>query len=77
MPLIETSITTYFRTATESSDGLLTVAEACDALRIKRPKLYAYLNSLQLSSVKLGSRRLIPRSAIRDLSKKLTIEAVA
>ncbi|WP_084477459.1 helix-turn-helix domain-containing protein [Actinokineospora enzanensis] len=68
---------TYFRTAAEGSDELLTVAEACDELRIKKSKLYMYLHSRQLASVKLGSRRLIPRSAIRALVEKLTIEAIA
>jgi excisionase family DNA binding protein len=68
---------TYFRTAAESSDELLTVAEACAELRIKRSKLYMYIHSRQLTSVKLGSRRLIPRRAIQELIEKNKIQAVA
>lgn len=67
----------YFRTAVESSGELLTVEEACAELRIKRSKLYMYLHSQQLTSVKLGSRRLIPRSAVQELIEKNKIQAVA
>ncbi|WP_410641208.1 helix-turn-helix domain-containing protein [Amycolatopsis sp. lyj-346] len=60
----------------EQAPELLTVPEACAELRIKRSKLYMYLHSRQLTSVKLGSRRLIPRSAIRALVEDRTIEAL-
>jgi excisionase family DNA binding protein len=67
---------TYFRTA-ESSEELLTVAEACAELRISKWTLYQYIHSRQLATIKLRSRRLIPRSAIRTLIDNLTIEAIA
>lgn len=68
---------TYFRTAAEGSDELLTVAEACAELRVSKWTLYQYIHSRQLASVKLRSRRLIPRRSLRALIEKLTIEAIA
>jgi excisionase family DNA binding protein len=56
---------------------LLTVAEACAELRVSKWTLYQYIHSRQLASVKLRSRRLIPRDAIRELIEKLKIEAIA
>lgn len=67
----------YFRNASHADDELLTVAEACAELRVSKWTLYQYIHSRQLSSVKLRSRRLIPRSAIRELIKKLKVEATA
>lgn len=67
----------YFRIAAEGSDELLTVAEACAELRVSKWTLYQYIHARQLASIKLRSRRLIPRSAIRALVEKLTIEATA
>ncbi|MGA5426643.1 helix-turn-helix domain-containing protein [Streptomyces koyangensis] len=66
---------TYFRAAVENSDELLTVAEACAELRVSNWTLYQYIHSRKLASIKLRSRRLIPRGAIRALVEKLTIEA--
>lgn len=68
---------TYFRAAVEGSYELLTVAEACAELRVSKWTLYQYIHSRQLASIKLRSRRLIPRSAIRALVEKLAIEATA
>ena len=67
---------TYLRTV-DASVELLTVAEACTELRVSKWTLYQYIRSRQLASVKLRSRRLIPRSAIRDLIERLKIEVVA
>lgn len=74
--MTESYLPTYFRTAAESPGELLTVEEACAELRIKRSKLYMYLNSLQLTSIKLGSRRLIPRDAVQELIEKNKIKAI-
>ncbi|MYZ33925.1 MULTISPECIES: helix-turn-helix domain-containing protein [unclassified Streptomyces] len=68
---------TYFRTAAEGADELLTVAESCAELRVSKWTLYQYIHSRQLASLKIRSRRLIPRSALRALVEKLTIEAAA
>ncbi|MEV6871483.1 helix-turn-helix domain-containing protein [Amycolatopsis sp. NPDC051128] len=73
--MIKTFLPTYLRTAAESSEELLTVAEACAELRVSKGTLYQYIHSRQLASIKLRSRRLISRSAIRALVEKLTIEA--
>ncbi|BCB84464.1 helix-turn-helix domain-containing protein [Phytohabitans suffuscus] len=51
---------------------LLTVDEACRMLRISRPKLYEYINSRQLRTVRFGSRRLVPLPAIRALVDQLS-----
>lgn len=60
-----------------SPDELLTVAEACAELRISKWTLYQYIRSRQLASIKLRSRRVIPRSAIHELIERLKIEAIA
>ncbi len=68
----------YLRASEPSSaEELLTVAEACAELRVSKWTLYQFIHSRQLASVKLRSRRLIPRCAIRELIEKLKIEAVA
>jgi excisionase family DNA binding protein len=67
----------YMRASADPADELLTIAEACAELRVSKWTLYQYIHSRQLASVKLRSRRLIPRSAIRVLVEKLTIEVVA
>ncbi|MEU9685342.1 excisionase family DNA-binding protein [Amycolatopsis japonica] len=60
----------------EDQGALLTVKEACDTLRVSKWTLYHFIHTRQLATVKLRSRRLIRRSAIRELVKKLEIEAV-
>jgi excisionase family DNA binding protein len=60
----------------ETQAELLTIAEACHFLRVSRWTLYRFIRARQLTTVKVRSRRLIPRSAIRELLKKLEIEAI-
>lgn len=68
----------YLRTSElDTSDELLTVTEACAELRVSKWTLYQFIRSRQLASVKLRSRRLIPRSAIRELVERLKIEILA
>lgn len=45
----------------------LSPAQAARALSLSRPSLYGLLNSGQLRSVRVGSRRLIPVAALRAL----------
>lgn len=68
--------TRYRRVAPEPRGvgELLTVAEACTELRISRWTLYQLIRSGQLVSIKLRSRRVIPRSAIHDLVEQLKKE---
>jgi excisionase family DNA binding protein len=50
--------------------GLLTVAEAQEFSRLSRSDLYARMERGELSYVKLGRRRLIPRRALLEMVKK-------
>lgn len=45
----------------------LTVSEAADQLRVSRVKVYDLIARGELRSVKVGSRRLIPAEAVREL----------
>ncbi|WP_222854312.1 helix-turn-helix domain-containing protein [Fodinicola acaciae] len=45
---------------------VLTVAEACRALRISRWSLYQLIRTQQLSTVTIGRRRLIPVAALHE-----------
>ncbi|MFC6021880.1 helix-turn-helix domain-containing protein [Plantactinospora solaniradicis] len=58
----------------QESQVLLTVAEACQRLRISKWMLQQLINRRQLRSVKLGSRRLIPASAINELLDRLSAQ---
>jgi len=55
--------------------GLLTVGEACARLRISRWMLYQLIHTRQLTSIKLGRRRLIPEAAIAALIERMLREA--
>ncbi len=46
---------------------LLTVAEACDRLRVSRSTIYQLIQRRQLRTIQIGSRRFVPASAITDL----------
>ncbi|EFL01398.1 conserved hypothetical protein [Streptomyces sp. SPB78] len=51
----------------------LTVAEAARRIGIGRTKLYEYVTSGEISSVKIGSLRRIPAEAVNDfLARRLT-----
>ncbi len=51
--------------------SMLSVAEACKCLGISKWSLYKLIRSGELSSVKIGSRRLIAVRAIHKLIDKL------
>lgn len=57
---------------------LLTVDEACEALGVKRTVLYSLLKggrrTRRLTSVKVGSRRLIPVSSLQAFVASLCEE---
>ncbi|WP_442792361.1 helix-turn-helix domain-containing protein [Amycolatopsis sp. NBC_01307] len=44
---------------------LLTVDEACRALRVSRWSLYRLIDSRRLSTIKIGARRLVPREELQ------------
>jgi excisionase family DNA binding protein len=50
---------------------LLTVPEAADRLRVSKWMLYNLIRSRQLRSVKIGDRRLVPVTALREFLREL------
>ena len=50
------------------ADGLVTVQEAAQFLSISRSKLYELMDNGELTFVKLGRSRRIPRRALIDLA---------
>jgi excisionase family DNA binding protein len=60
-------------TGTQShiSPLLYRVDEAAEALRISRSSLYELIRSGQLSTVKVGRRRLVPVAALSDYISRL------
>lgn len=58
--------------------ALLTVPEALKQLGgISKWSLYQLIHSRQLESIRIGRRRLIPKTAITKLIEKLTREDLA
>jgi excisionase family DNA binding protein len=53
---------------------LLTVPEACSQLHISRWMLYRLIHGRQLTTIKLGRRRLVPQYAVVDLIEQLARE---
>jgi excisionase family DNA binding protein len=56
---------------------LLTVAEACSALRISKWTLYRLIQRKQLKTIKIGSRRLIPLQSVEHFITQLQAEGAA
>jgi excisionase family DNA binding protein len=56
------------------SPQLLTVAEACAELRISKWSLYQLIRSRQLVTIKIGSRRVVPMTALQALITRLQAE---
>jgi excisionase family DNA binding protein len=55
-----------------SESDLLTVAEACAQLRISRWTFYRLVQTRQLLTVKIGSARRVPRTAIAEFIADLS-----
>lgn len=53
---------------------LLTVPEAAERLRISKWLLYNLIRSRRLRTVKIGDRRLVPVSALREFVVELQEE---
>jgi excisionase family DNA binding protein len=53
---------------------LLTVSEACAALRISRWKFQELIRRRQVETIKIGARRLVPATALHDLVGRLRDE---
>ncbi|MGW9497466.1 helix-turn-helix domain-containing protein [Streptomyces prasinus] len=59
--------------ADDTSRLALTVAEAARRIGIGRTKLYEYVSSGEIASVKIGSLRRIPAEAVNDfLARRLS-----
>lgn len=56
---------------------LYDVPRACEELSIGRVALYELINSGKLGSVRIGRRRLIPRSSLEAYVAKLITNAAA
>jgi excisionase family DNA binding protein len=56
---------------------VLTIQEACAALRISKWTLYQLIRSRQLVTIKIGSRRVVPLAAIQALIERLQAEEEA
>jgi excisionase family DNA binding protein len=52
------------------ADGLMTVTEAADFLRVARTRIYELMASGDLCYVKLGKSRRIPRRALVRLAER-------
>lgn len=50
------------------ADGLLTVAEASEFIRLGRSTLYTLMDSGKLGYVKIGAARRIPKRALVELA---------
>ena len=53
------------------SDGLLTIEEAADWLRISRWSVYNLIRGGQLQTLKIGRRRLVTRAALAECVEML------
>lgn len=56
----------YFSTILKNEPDVLTVAEAAKILRLGKNKTYALVNSGHISSIKIGQKFIIPKTAIID-----------
>ncbi len=74
---------TFWRRAMPAGNGdtsnnrthfLFTMAEACSALRVSRWMLYQLIRSRQLTTIKIGRRRFVPRDALEALIERLSNE---
>jgi len=61
-------------TPSQDVGQLLTVTETCARLRVSRWTLQQLINRRQIRTIKIGSRRLVPQSAIAQLIKRLSDE---
>ena len=59
------------RLAAPAGNGMLTVVEACEFLRISKWTLYRLIQANQLRTVKIGSRRLVRRQSLAEFIDRL------
>ena len=51
-------------------EGLMTVAEAAEFLRVSRSKLYQIMDAGELAYAKIGRGRRVPRRAVVELAAR-------
>jgi excisionase family DNA binding protein len=51
-------------------DGVHTIAEAAEVIKLSRTTIYALMESGELPYTKIGKRRLIPRRALSELMER-------
>jgi len=61
------------QTITQEELQLMNIDQVCDALNMGRWKVYDLISSKKLSTVKIGTRRLVRVSALRDFIQQLEI----
>jgi excisionase family DNA binding protein len=62
------------QTNVDSTTELLTVAEACEALRISKWSLYRLIQQRKLTTITIGTRRLVPRQSVEEFVGALVAE---
>jgi excisionase family DNA binding protein len=60
----------------EPAPIVLTIEEACKALRVSKWSVYQLIRSGKLKTIKIGSRRVVPVAALHELVAKLRDEGV-
>lgn len=73
---METMTATKETSSSKVIPAVLTVAEACDTLRVSRWTLYQLIHSRQLETIRIRRRRLIPLTAVHDMVDRLKAEDV-
>ena len=61
-------------TMNTNSQLLLSVEEAADILRLGRTRTYELVMTQKIQSIKVGRRRLVVRSSLRDFVQTLLLE---
>jgi excisionase family DNA binding protein len=61
-------IATEHRPSDREPDRLLSIEQAAQALGVGRTALYSEIGAGRIRSVKVGRRRLVPSSAIREVA---------
>ncbi|MEU2869787.1 helix-turn-helix domain-containing protein [Streptomyces olivoreticuli] len=60
--------------ASQAAPVLLTVPEAATRLRVSKWSLYQLIRSRQLETIRIGSRRFVPLTAVHALVERLRAE---
>lgn len=63
--------------AGDTGSELLTVPEVCAVLRVSKWTVQRLIQSRQLASVKIGRRRLVPITAVKNLLDQLRSQGAA